>query len=260
LTAFYEISFSNANNQKLNLEARMDDIHAGSSGFSSNMKVNGAAVETDSKTGIDGKAAKSIVEPVLQPGPENRWGVWVTGFGDFVNVDADWNAKGYNFTSGGVSVGLDFRITDQLAIGLMGEYAHAWTDLKPTGHIDVDSGRGGIYATWYHHGIYLNGAIYGGHSDYDSSRSGLGGLATSNTEGTEWSGFVSGGYDCHVGHLTVDRLLRFNILIWTLMVSARKGHLLLYRFMPVLPNHSEAMLGSERFISGRLAKSFLNPP
>jgi hypothetical protein len=39
LTAFYEISFSNANIQKLTLEGRLDDIHNGSSGFSSNMKV-----------------------------------------------------------------------------------------------------------------------------------------------------------------------------------------------------------------------------
>jgi hypothetical protein len=41
--------------------------------------------------------------------------VWVTGFGDFVNVDADANAKGYDFTTGGVSLGVDYRITDQLA-------------------------------------------------------------------------------------------------------------------------------------------------
>ena len=42
LTAFYEISFSNANIQRLNLEGRLDDLHNGSNGFSSNMKVNGA--------------------------------------------------------------------------------------------------------------------------------------------------------------------------------------------------------------------------
>src|SRR6202023_3387392 len=41
LTAFYEISFSNANIQRLNLEGRLDDIQNGSTGFSSNMKING---------------------------------------------------------------------------------------------------------------------------------------------------------------------------------------------------------------------------
>ena len=47
LTAFYEISFSNANIQRLNLEDRLDDIHHGSNGFSSNMKVNGATVNLE---------------------------------------------------------------------------------------------------------------------------------------------------------------------------------------------------------------------
>jgi fibronectin-binding autotransporter adhesin len=203
LTAFDEITFSNANIQRLNLEGRLDDIRNGSNGFSSNMKVNGATVNLEDRADADGKSSKAVVEPVLQPGPENRWGVWVTGFGDFVNVDGDGNAQGYNFTTGGVSLGLDYRITDQLAIGVMGEYSHTWTDLKPAGHIDVDSGRGGVYATWFSHGIYINGAIYGGHNNYDSGRASLGGLANGGTEGAEWSTFVGGGYDFHIAQLVV---------------------------------------------------------
>ena len=203
LTAFYEISFSNANIQRLNLEGRMDDLHNGSNGFSSNMKLNGATVNPEEKASVDGKTSKAVVEPILQPGPENRWGVWVTGFGDFVSVDADANASGYNFTTGGVSLGIDYRITDQLAIGVMGEYSHTWTTLQPGGNIDVNSGRGGVYATWSYHGIYLDAAIYGGYNSYDSSRSVLGGLARGNTEGAELSTFISGGYDFHFGPLTV---------------------------------------------------------
>ena len=51
LTAFYEIGFSNSNIQRLNLEGRMDDIHNGSTGFSSNMKVNGATANLEDKAG-----------------------------------------------------------------------------------------------------------------------------------------------------------------------------------------------------------------
>ena len=85
----------------------------------------------------------------------------------------------------------------------MGEYAHTWAALRPSGDIDVDSGRGGLYTTWFNHGLYLNGAIYGGHNTYESSRSSLGGLATGGTEGGEWSTFISGGYDLHFGQLTL---------------------------------------------------------
>src|SRR5271165_4117837 len=104
LTAFYEITFSNANIQRLNLEVRLDDLRSGSNGFSSNMKVNGATVNLEDKATEDGKGSKNPVEQALQPGPENRWGVWVTGFGDFVNVDGDANANGYDFTTGGFSL------------------------------------------------------------------------------------------------------------------------------------------------------------
>jgi outer membrane autotransporter protein len=48
--------------------------------------------------------------------------VWVSGFGDFVNVDGDGNGKGYDFTTGGVSVGIDYRLIDQLVVGLIGDY------------------------------------------------------------------------------------------------------------------------------------------
>jgi outer membrane autotransporter protein len=197
LTSFYEITFSNANIQRLNIEGRLDDLRAGSTGFTSNMNLKLPPVSPE------GKAAKSPVEQALQPTPENRWGIWVTGFGDFVNVDGDYNAHGYDFTTGGVTVGVDYRITDQFAIGAMGEYAHTWTSLKPSGEIDVNSGRGGVYATWFTHGFYLNGAIYGGGADYSSGRATLGGMANGSTSGAEYSAFISGGYDFHCGHLTI---------------------------------------------------------
>jgi hypothetical protein len=73
------------------LESRLDDIHEGTSGFSSNMRANNATVNFQDRADADGKSSKAIVEPILQHLPENRWGVWVTGFGDFVDVDGDGN-------------------------------------------------------------------------------------------------------------------------------------------------------------------------
>jgi len=61
LTSFYEISFSNANIQKLILEGRLDDIRNGSNGFSSNMDVNGATVDLYDRADAEGKSSKSVV-------------------------------------------------------------------------------------------------------------------------------------------------------------------------------------------------------
>jgi len=73
LTAFYEIGFSGANTQRFKLDERFDDIQRGSTGFVSNLPPVPAPV-----TGTSGK---SVVEkqPVLEPRPQNRWGVWANG-------------------------------------------------------------------------------------------------------------------------------------------------------------------------------------
>jgi outer membrane autotransporter protein len=194
LTAFYEISFSGANIQRLNLENRLEDIRNGSGGES----VAGATVYLEDKA--DGKSSKN--PPMLPPVREKRWDFWSTSFGDFVHVDSDFNARGYKFTTGGIDLGIDYRLTDHLGFGLMGSYAHTWSDLRP-GSIDVDSARGGIYATYFNRCFYINGGIYGGYNSYDSSRRGLQGNANGNSDGAEFSTFVSGGYDFRFGHLTI---------------------------------------------------------
>jgi outer membrane autotransporter protein len=205
LTSLYEIRFSDANTQRFNIENRFDDLAAGSTGFVSNVSYptpppTGKEV-MEGKGVVDGKQAPS--PSPLRPSPQNRWGVWVSGYGDFVNVDDDGAAKGYDFTTGGVSVGVDYRLTQHFVVGLMGGYSHSWTDLTPSGSIDVDTGWGGVYAGYFNHHIYFNGAVYGGHYTFDSARSGLLGVANGSSGGGELSTYISGGYDFQCGHLRI---------------------------------------------------------
>jgi outer membrane autotransporter protein len=138
--------------------------------------------------------------PVAQPQP--RWGVWASGYGDWVHINDTNLARGYRFTTGGMLAGIDYRLTDHLTVGLFGGYSHTWTDLKP-GHIDSDSGRGGIYATYFDPtGWWVNVGGYGGYNSYDTSRAGLLGNATASPNGYEISTFGDAGYDIHWGNLT----------------------------------------------------------
>jgi outer membrane autotransporter protein len=102
-----------------------------------------------------------------------------------------------------VSVGVDYRITDFLAVGIFGTYAHTWTSLNP-GSVDVNTGRGGLYATYWNQGFYINGAVYAGHNSYDTSRNELTNntLANGSTSGYEVSTFVDTGYDFHFWNLS----------------------------------------------------------
>ena len=200
LSAPFDIWFQLAQTQRFNLEARLDDVIAGSTGFVSNI------TPTPPPTGkevMTGKETKEVAPSPLQPTPGNRWGVWVTGYGDFVNVDDQGLAQGYNYTTGGMTVGVDYRVTDHFLVGLMGGYAHTWTDLKP-GDADVDTGWGGLYAGYFNKGLYVLGSIFGGGNSISTSRATVAGaFANSSTDSEEFSTFISAGYDFHCGHLTI---------------------------------------------------------
>ena len=73
----FEIGLSGANTQRFKLDERFDEIQRGETGFISNLPPAPAPVTTTA-------TGKSVVEkqPVVQPIPENRWGVWANGWGD----------------------------------------------------------------------------------------------------------------------------------------------------------------------------------
>jgi outer membrane autotransporter protein len=78
-----------------------------------------------------------LIYSVLQPTPENRWGVWANAWGGWVSVSNDGSAKSYDLTTGGFIIGLDHRITDHFAVGLMGSYAYSAANL----HLGEDVAR-----------------------------------------------------------------------------------------------------------------------
>jgi outer membrane autotransporter protein len=199
LSAIYEIGFSQANTQRFKLDERFDDIQRGSTGFVSNLPPAPAPV-TATGTGKEVVSKQSVPPP---PRPENRWGVWANGWGDWVSVSNDGSTQGYDFTTGGFIIGVDYRITDHFAVGLMGGYAHTATNLRPSGGIDVNTGRGGLYATYFDHGFYINAATYGGYNSYSTSRQGLLGMANGSTNSGEFSIWTEAGYDFHFGDFTV---------------------------------------------------------
>jgi outer membrane autotransporter protein len=201
LSAPYDTWFSLANTQRFNLEARLDELMAGSTGFVSNMTY--PAPQPPGKEVLEGKETKETVSSPLQPAPENRWGVWVTGYGDWTNIDNEGLARGYNYTTGGMTVGVDYRVLDHFVIGLMGGYAHTWTDLKP-GSVDLDTGWGGIYTGYFNRGLYALAAAFGGGNAVDTSRATVvGGRASGSTDSQDFSTFGSAGYDFRFGQLTI---------------------------------------------------------
>jgi fibronectin-binding autotransporter adhesin len=207
LTAMFEIGLSTANVQGYNIENRLEEIRNGSNGFRSTLQVTDSKgardLSSSGKEVIDHKGGKSVIEQATGPAsPENRWGFFVSGLGEFVSVDGDFNSSGYDFQTGGVTLGLDYRLTGNFALGLTAGYAHTNADLVNGGDIDVDSGKIGLYATWFSGGAYINGLVEGGFTNYDTRRSALLGFANGETDGAEFNGLLGGGYDFKCGKLT----------------------------------------------------------
>ncbi len=218
LAALYEISFSKAVVENQNLQHRMDDIRAGSSGFSSsgfNMTTSGNAPQDPGLTFAysDGKVVLPVDNKdknVMTPTPENRWGVWVTGYGDFVNVDGNDNAHGYDISTGSVLVGLDYKVCDHFAVGLDGNFSGGQANLVDNGRIDYDGGQAGAYATIYGFKSFLGNIIHfdlavnGGWNDYDTVRNGLQNMPVrGSTNGSEFNAMIAYGGDWYFGHWLV---------------------------------------------------------
>ena len=179
LASIYEIGFSQAVVSNMNLQHRMDDIRAGSTGFCANgyqaRETSGYSKESDGTVALDKNPT-----PAFAPSPENRWGFFVTGSGDFVNVgDHDINAHGYDITTGNVTVGADYRVCDHFAVGIDGSYSGSTADLVDRGRVEVDGGKAGAYATVFGYKIlgsmiHIDGAVSGGWNSYDTHRTGVG--------------------------------------------------------------------------------------
>jgi outer membrane autotransporter protein len=188
----------------------MDAVRMGSNGFDElGFTMNGSPPSfTDSlagPTGAEGKSGPSVLAPI----PENRWGFFATGLGEFTHVDGTEGASGFDLQTGGVTLGADYRIGSNLVIGLTAGYARTGVDLIDNSSIDVDSGKFGFYSTVFSNGFYLDGAVTGGWSEYDTHRTALLGTANGSTDGGDLNVLGAAGYAWTKGNLSIGPTASF---------------------------------------------------
>jgi outer membrane autotransporter protein len=231
LAAIFEVATSIANVQFANLSRRMEDLRNGLSGFSAgHFALNGDAPSYSGGfgfagvTGPEGKSGKSV-KTVVTPEPDKRWGVFLTGVGEFSRVGSDENARGSDLTTGGVTLGIDYRVCPNFAVGLNIGFVHTGVDLVDHGYTSVDGGRAGIYATAFGNGLYLDTAVTGGWNGYDTRRTAVQGAARGSTNGGELDVFVGGGYDWKHGALTVGPTASFQYSYVELESFTERGSL-----------------------------------
>jgi len=209
LGAVFDLGMGAADVSALNVQRRLGEIRAGSTGFSESLSLARPSEWQLAANTLNGVAdvSQSPLPSVMTPSPDNRWGLFATGSGEFTDVDGTANSSGYDFKSAGITLGADYRVNRQFAVGIMAGYVDNGAHLIDDGSVDVQGFKGGVYATWYDKGFYVDSAVGGGYNFYDTRRGVLGATARGSTEGTELDGLIGAGYNIKRDRLTVGPTL-----------------------------------------------------
>ena len=197
LTSIFQIGFTNAETQNLNIERHLELVRQGSGSISPQ-----PVMAPDSKSGLGGKSG--MVNQMSETTHGNQWSTFVEGTGGSASVDSDGNGSAYDFNTAGITVGADRRINDHFAIGVLGSYANTEAELTNNGRIDIDSYKGAVYATAFANGFYVDALVGAGYNEYDSKRSSLLDYSNGSTDGWELDTLINAGYDFHYNQWTIS--------------------------------------------------------
>lgn len=206
LTAMGSAAFANADSMFNMLGSRFTEIHNGQRYSDSGLVIwdpNGELHRNSLLASTTGTLPNGYqpAKPTFIDNP--NLGFFISGQGTFGDIKGDSTADGYNFNAGGVLLGCDYRLSDNAAVGGYFGYQGTETDLSNDGNIHADSGKFGVYGTyWWDNGAWFNASIGGGVHEYSTHRGSLGGQADGNTTGTEFNFQMQEGYDFHAGRWT----------------------------------------------------------
>jgi uncharacterized protein YhjY with autotransporter beta-barrel domain len=152
----------------------------------------------------DGKDNKNAI---LQPGPDNRWGLFVDGNGVFAQANSGNMLPSYNAQSGGVTTGVTFRVNPVITVGAYTGYEGTYAKYNGGSTLADNSVRFGVFGTYGKQdgkGFYGDAAVGGGYNQYQVSRSiqftGMNRTANSTPGAGELDTLLAGGYNIRQGN------------------------------------------------------------
>ena len=201
-TSIFHIAKSLANIQSANILRRTEEIRSEAEG--------GVAAAGDVPAGGGAHGPVGRRSQQIAPANDRRWGMFLTGSGEFTHVGSTTNAAGFSLDSGGVTAGVDYRFTDHFAAGISLGYMNTTASLANNGKIDVDGGRVGAYATYFDRGLHLDAAVSGGLNSYATRRTMPNNtVATGSPDGSEVNVTFAAGYDWKFKGITIGPTASF---------------------------------------------------
>ncbi|MDD3294597.1 MAG: autotransporter domain-containing protein, partial [Geobacteraceae bacterium] len=144
--------------------------------------------------------------------PHRTLGMWIQGVGQWGDRSSVDGFNGYDYSMGGTALGVDYAVSERVALGASFGYAYTSIDQdKRFADGSVTSYFGALYGAYFSDRFYLDGVLtYGNHS-YDNNRAvsigSISDLMTSDHDGNDFSVFVEGGYALPVQQWVVQPLV-----------------------------------------------------
>ena len=132
--------------------------------------------------------------------PESRWGLFADGGAAFGSQNSSTSQTGYNFSLGGLSLGGDYRLRDNLLVGLATGYSNTSSSFYGSGgSVTANTLPFNAYASYFPGSLYAYGSVGYALNLYDLKRGinfgGLARTASSNTSGNQFNLYGEMGYD-----------------------------------------------------------------
>lgn len=160
--------------QSSNIGARLAALRAGTNQL---LSLDGLSFDLDG-TAISGRQMQSLLEAVGGGAGDDeagsgfsRLGVFVSGRIGAGERDRTDNVEGFEYDITGLTVGVDYRFTDQLILGGALGYSRTDTDIDADrGTLDADSYALTLFGSWYRDNLFIDGSLSYGRGDYDQER------------------------------------------------------------------------------------------
>jgi len=218
LAVIKRMAFAYANTGFRNLQRRGFELRSGARGASLDGLTffgrDGRLRPTSAPAlaGMEDVSLLGLDPKMMEAKPDNRWGFFANGTGQFGDVDSNTDLPGgYDFTTAGVTMGLDYRLARNVVLGLALGYAGSDADTDTLGSsVEADAARFGMYASIFDpqyelkgEGWYIDAYAGGAYNSYDTTRvfniGGVSRTANGSPDGLEFDGSVIAGYDVKLG-------------------------------------------------------------
>jgi outer membrane lipase/esterase len=207
-------------NQFMNITSRLALLRAGITGAS----TDGLSLKFDRQPSLT-KALASLQSAMRgggasadEPQSTGRLGFFINGSGSFGDRDSTVSELGFDFSTKGISTGIDYRISDELVFGGALGYVSTGMDFENTrGDQDIKGYSLSAYGSWYQsENLYIDGILSYGTNNFDMTRQikfGTTDVSTQgDTDGTEYALSIGGAYEINQGALNLGPFARINYI------------------------------------------------